>query len=345
MQADKKSPIDSILDWHLDRIDETERAWIDKALREDAELRAKSDRLGKILQPLDHWPVSAAPPNLADKVLANLERHPNAQTGSLRVPADGAGHRRVPWLAVRDVLAAAACVALLVGVFVPSLSVLRQESQRAMCAGNLGSIFRGISTYQQAFAGSLPFAGRVEKSSWLPGGAVGRPYASNSRHLYLLTKLNYGPTPEDFVCPGCANATPMSSSRHQLANSSDFSRACNNSYASLNLSGSSPNLRPRIALAYLADANPLFVNARFDESVPCRTNSSAHGGKGQTVLTLDGSARWTTTPVNSANGDNLWLAGNIRRYTGVEVPTSNEDAHLVPGYPVTDPIVQHRRAN
>ena len=104
-----------------------------------------------------------------------------------------------------------------------------------MCAGNLGSIFRGVSLYQDAFAGALPFAGSSADTAWLPGALPDRPYASNSRHLYLLLKLDLGPQPEHFICPGCSMSKPMTT--EGLPGRDDFARCCSNSYSSLNLAG------------------------------------------------------------------------------------------------------------
>lgn len=119
----------------------------------------------------------------------------------------------------------------------------------------------------------------------------------------------------------------------------DFAGACNVSYASLNLAGTKPNLMPTTRIAYISDANPLFVGARFNASVPYNANSPAHRGRGQNVLTLDGSSRWMKKPIYGPKHDNLWLIGNIRRYIGIEAPVSDDDVQLVPGYPVTDPAV------
>jgi hypothetical protein len=255
------------------------------------------------------------------------------------VAQTGRGRRsfRIP---LREVLAVAACIALLLTVFVPGVADMRGRAQRAMCAGHLGSIFRGMRLYQEAFDGSLPYAGRVANAPWLPTAAVsGQPYASNSRHMYLLVKLSYGPTPEDFICPAVRGARPMRAD--ELAAYVDFPSIRNNSYDSLNLAGDRPNLRPRLPIAYAGDANPLFRNGRFDETIDANSaNSFAHGGKGQAIVTLDGSARWMTTPIYGAKRDNLWLVSDIRHYSGTESPTREDDAQLVPGYPTTDPTVR-----
>lgn len=337
MEREEKDVEHSLLDWHLDQLDADDRSWIEEALRRDVEFRAKSNRLGTILQPLDHWRVTPAPDNLADNVVAHVQRSIDARSEPQPFPFESGRPRRFPFARLRQPIAVAACILLLIGVLVPGVSELRSRSQRALCAGNLGSIFRGTTTYQAAFAGSLPFAGYSPGASWLPSGARGRPYASNSRHIYLLVKWGCGPTTEDFVCPAAKPHEPMRVADPTTCD--DFAGACNVSYASLNLAGTKPNLMPTTRIAYISDANPLFVGARFNASVPYNANSPAHRGRGQNVLTLDGSSRWMKKPIYGPKHDNLWLIGNIRRYIGIEAPVSDDDVQLVPGYPVTDPAV------
>ncbi len=341
MTYEDKNREELLLDGHLDRLDDSQRVWIQEELRRDETLRAKNERLGRVLEPLNHWEVETTPDDLVDRVLAHVERanHETAMLPVLSFERERAG--RSPFFSIRDLVAVAACILLLVGVLVPGVSEVRSRSRRAMCASNLGSIFRGVSLYQDAFAGALPFAGNSADAAWLPGAAPDRPYASNSRHLYLLLKLELGPQPRHFVCPACSMSKPMTA--EGLAGRDDFAHCCSNSYSSLNLAGCNPNIRPKRAIPYLGDRNPLFVDARFDPSIdPDKTNSPAHGGKGQTVLALDGSITWTTTPFYGPKRDNLWLIENIRKYTGTESCTCPEDAQLVPGYPVTDPSVSSR---
>lgn len=338
MSGEEQRREDLLLDLHLGRITDEERSWIEVELRRDADLQAKSDRLGQILQPLDHaHPVSASA-NLADKVLSHIARG----TESLRpipFPAEFRGGAGAPFLRMRNLVAVAACVALLVSVAVPGVTELRDRSQRALCANNLSSIFAGTGTYQQAFGDSLPFAGAVAGSSWLPGGEGSASYSSNSRHPYLLLKLRFVPNSKVFICPGGSDAEAMTDG--QVAGLDDFSTARNIRYDSLNLAGAEPNLRPPVAIAYMSDANPLFVNAKFNDAVdPNSTNSPAHRGRGQSVLTLNGSVQFVRSPIYDAKRDNLWTIGEIRHYRGTESPTRRDDAFLVPGYPITDPMIR-----
>ena len=352
MDNDKKRRFDALLDLHLDRLDDAERDELQQTLHEDPELRAASDRLRRVIQPLDHLSPAPAPEHLADRVMAHIGRaagrsdtlpfpaaetepvsHRNATelTSAGLAPQNMGARRLIP---LREVIAVAACIALLVGVFVPGISSLRSGSQRAMCMDNLGSIYRGTTAYQASFGGSLPFAGRVPGASWLPAQQPGTPYASNSRHVYLLVKLDYGPTTDDFFCP-CDRGS-RAPDAPSVRGCNDFTRACSGGYASLNLSGRAPKFRSMRAIPYIADANPLFVNAKFDPTVDAnRTNSRAHGGQGQNLLTLDGTVQWMTTPQyqNGARSDNVWLIRNVREYTGMEAPTSPDDVQLLQGYP------------
>ena len=331
MKHPKRQAEELLIDLHLGRIADDDRAWLEDELQRDPVLRVKSDRLGDRLRPLDHWAVAPPPEQLIERTLGRValrsktpgvaEDAAPAYRGSIRLP-------------LRELLAAAACLALLVSALVPGIAFLRNRAHKTTCASHLGSIFQGTMLYQASFAGSLPYAGFQQGASWLP--SADRPYLSNSRHVYLVAKHNFGPKPEDFVCPSGGNARAMRADA--LADHNDFLASANNSYDAQNLAGASPNLRPRTAIAYLGDANPLFTEGRFDESVdPVRANSHAHGGKGQMVLTLDGTVHWMTTPVYGPRHDNVWLAGDIRSYRGTEAPVSRDDAQLVPGYPVTDP--------
>lgn len=323
---------DLLLEFHLGILDGSQCSWIEAELVRDAELRVKSDRLRSTLRPLDFAATPAAPVGLVDKVLDAVHR---VDAGFGMAKRNRPGLRRMSssggsFLFRRDFLAAAASIALLVSVAWPGLAALRDQSRQTVCMNNLGSIFQGVRIYQATFADSLPYAGS-SPGGWLES-RDGGPVASNSRHLYLVAKLNYVPTPAQFVCPSMPGGAAMG--KEELARHDDFASARNVGYDALNLAGSRPNLRPARNIAYLGDANPLFIGGRFHREVdPDTTNSPAHRGRGQAVLLLDGSVRQLTSPV--VDRDNLWLAGDIREYTGTETPTDERDSFLVPGSPAS----------
>lgn len=320
---------DLLLELHLGTLEEPQRSWIETELIRDAELRVKSDRLRGMLRPLDFAGTPPVPTGLVDRVLDAVHK----------ADAESAQRKSRPWLRRshgggtfvlrRDFLAAAASIVLLASVAWPSLLAVRNQSRQMVCMSNLGSVFQGVRIYQASFADALPYAGPGAGAAWL-GECGDTPVASNSRHLYLVAKLNYVPDPAQFVCPSMPGGSAMS--KEKLTSLNDFAAARNISYDSLNLSGVSPNLRPARNVAYLGDANPLFVGGKFHRDIdPYTTNSPAHHGRGQAVLMLDGSVNKLTTPV--VGQDNVWIAGDIRDYKGTEIPADENDSFLVPGCP------------
>jgi len=318
-----------LLELHLGTLEEPQRSWIEAELIRDAELRVKSDRLRGMLRPLDFAGTPPVPTGLVDRVLEAVHK----------ADAESAQRKHRPWLRRshgggtfvlrRDFLAAAASIVLLASVAWPSLLAVRNQSRQMVCMSNLGSVFQGVRIYQASFADALPYAGPGAGAAWL-GECGDTPVASNSRHLYLVAKLNYVPDPAQFVCPSMPGGSAMS--KEKLTSLNDFAAARNISYDSLNLAGVSPNLRPARNVAYLGDANPLFVGGKFHRNIdPYTTNSPAHHGRGQAVLMLDGSVNKLTTPV--VGQDNVWIAGDIRDYKGTEIPADENDSFLVPGCP------------
>jgi len=338
MDHDENNPVDSLLERHLNLQGDGDRSRFEAELRRDTELQAKSDRLGRILRPLDHWTVSSGPADLADRVLRVVEQSATSDIGATLGPAcepANPGVFRFPFFKLRDLAAAAACIILLLGVSIPGVSALRNRSQRALCANNLSGIFQGVGAYQADYAGTLPFAGFAQNAAWLPGGNNRSRYASNSRHVYLLLKHRFVARPQTFLCPCAEDAEAMNVA--DTANYDDFASARNICYDSLNLAGASPNIRPAATIAYLSDANPLFVGARFNEGLdPQIANSPAHRGRGQTILILDGHAEYLRSPIYGRHRDNVWVIEGVRRYAGNEVPTRPDDAFLVPGFPHGD---------
>ncbi|MGB0716992.1 MAG: type II secretion system protein [Phycisphaerae bacterium] len=352
---DRRDLADRIVDLHLDRLEDEDRAAVESEISQSASAGEFSDRVGRALRPLDHWTAAPMPESLIGRTLERIQaaetshetRNDTAGMASGPAPV-GTGSTdtessvfRYP-RALKEILAVAACIGILICAAIPSIVELRERTQLNQCASNLGTIFQGTRMYQATFAGALPYAGRPSDASWLPMNEE-KPFVSNSQNVYLLARLNFGPKPEHFVCPSNDEGKTMPST--ELAKHHDFRRREEISYDTLNLSGPSPNLRPQAALAYAGDANPLFRRGRFDTSLdPSRTNSRVHGGEGQNVLMTDGRVEWLTTPIYGLHEDNIWLAGSIRQYEGSEHPRDMQDAHLVPGFPSTDPSVRALRA-
>lgn len=320
-----------LLDWHLDQLEAEERASFDAELRSDAALRLASERLARVLRPLDQAPAVLSPANLADRVLSHVHRTRQMEHSPGLPVGERAPRRFLPFPGgrAREWIAVAACILLLLTVSVPGVASLRERSRQAICGNNLADVFRGLSGYRQSCDENLPFSGRVTNAAWLPGGS-GETFASNSRHIFLLPKLGFVTATRSFVCP--SDATRQAMQPASISTRSDFAER-GVSYDSWNLSGMSPIVRPRSAVPYLSDAGPFFVRARFDSSVDAeRANSPVHRGRGQSILFLDGRVQWTTSPMCGEQRDHVWLIRNVRTYNGTETPERESDAHLIPGF-------------
>lgn len=348
-----------LVDLHLERISAHDRSALHAELRSNPELREASVRLGRILQPLDHWRVPRPPADLADHVLSHVADRTGAafkkreESASFETPPpdaedapqlllvgnDGEGKSRergagpISFLfGMREVLAVAACLLIVFTLMVPSL---RQNAREATCRANLQEISKGVAQYQQVSQASLPFGGILSSAPWLPTAAAShpdprQPRQSNSRHAFLLLRLKINDS-DDFVCPS-SQGKPMRVAN--LDQYHDFASALNNSYDSLNMAGDDPPVRPDGAIPYMADRSPLFANGAFDPNIdPETTNSPTHNGAGQNVLRLDGSVEWTTSPLVGLRKDNVWLSGNRRRYVGTETVTGPDDSMVIPGNP------------
>ena len=66
-ETDKRPIEELLLDFHLDRVDNQDRVLIERELERDEELRDKSDRLARVLRPLDHWTVGPPPEKMSER--------------------------------------------------------------------------------------------------------------------------------------------------------------------------------------------------------------------------------------------------------------------------------------
>jgi hypothetical protein len=333
----------SLLDYHLERIPEAERAGIEGLVRNDPAARQASERLGRVLDPLDAWTVPPVSSLLPDKIIARVaavrreERLAEARRVVHLLEPVEAGDRPSParWLfSLKEVMALAACILLLFSVLVPGVAQVRRDSQRALCASRLGDVYRGLGLYREMDREALPFAGGIGATAWLPSAnSSATPYRSNSRHVYLTLKYRLVKGPESFVCPASPVGRPMNPSF--LPESDDFHSSNNITFDTLNLSGDNPPVRPSRAIAYMSDRSPLFLDGRFHADVdPSLTNSPTHdGGAGQNVLKLDGSVDWFTTPYYGPRGDNLWTRSDVDEYSGIESSADPDDSFIIPGFP------------
>ena len=327
---------DQLLDYVLERCQAADEQRIRAALRQDPALNARCDRLRRRLAPLDAWTAPPPREGLVDDILdviaaqsagRALERRQAASALPPGSNRDLAGSR--PLVSLRELVALAACITFLVGIVVPGLSTARFNSRRTMCASNLAGLYQGMSSYAQSYAGLLPMVGREPGQPWLR--KQDQAHRTNRSNAYLLLRHRFVARPEQFVCQARKGARPMSTD--QIDRNTDFPSDRNCSYDLQNLSGPTPRhllIAARIALPFMADANPLFEGGRFNGAADPQANTTSHQGLGQNVLHFDGRVAWYVTPLSESTRDNIWQAGDLREYNGTETPLSTTDAFLTP---------------
>lgn len=319
-----------LLDEQLGRLSAEDRVRLADALRARPGSSARRGRLQRILAPLDSWSVPSPPANLPDRILSHVAGA--RQRDGLNLPTDGVeltgGRNRSVVFKLRDLVAVAAAIALLGVIFVPSLTHVRAKSRQIACATNLGMIGRGLASYAGDNHDQLPIAHAVPGARWLRTSDRSGPFSPNRRNTYLLLRYGYVGRPEAYVCPSCRTAKPMLVSNPAAMD--DFPDARNCSYHSLNMGGPTPRFGDAPDQVYIADANPLFVGARFNRVNPESPSPNHPRLLGQNVLRIDGRADWAVTPRFGPGGDNIWQAGAVRLYKGVEIQRSVRDTFLIP---------------
>jgi hypothetical protein len=314
----------------------SEQSGVRARIAGDAKLTEQDQALAAIFQALGTLRSAPAPSGLKQRVCAHVadaQRWPR-----LAQPADHVAQTveesaiRVIRLGnLRDIVAVAAVVVLMVGIGVPSALHMRDRSQRMGCSANLAMVGQGLQRYAATFGDSLPFAGWNTQSSWRPTNAPSMVTLPNRRHVYPLLREAFVGEPRVFLCPSRSDV-PMPAD--QVRQRSDFLESRNVSYSYFNMAGVRPSLKDDGNLPIMADDNP-----NFDDGVPlfehlgfghaAVRNSRAHGGAGQNILTLDGHVKWTSSPRAGLDGDNIWTLEGVDDYTGREGPKSPRDAHLI----------------
>jgi hypothetical protein len=345
MSEDRESDFNTnLLDLHLGQLSDAQEAELRDRLASDPKLAAENEVLAGVFAALRADRVPAPPRDLDERIIAAVGRArpalrtvsaPAARDQSAAEWVESGNTRIIRMRGMRDVLAVAAMIVLAVGLGVPSVLHMKERSRRTMCAANLAQLGQAMNAYASVFGNSLPFGGWSRGDSWRPTDEPGLTVRPNRQHVYLLLRNGYV-NPNQFVCPS-SHDVPMAAD--QVARRDDFLESANVSYAYQNMAGARPQVGavdPELPI--LGDDNPLFDSGRplFDLAVHklglrdlSQTNSRAHDGTGQNILTLGGSSKWITTPAFGAAGDNIWTLYEVTQYTGQEGPQAATDSHLL----------------
>jgi len=237
--------------------------------------------------------------------------------------------RGLTWI---ELLAIIAIIAILLAIFIPYISALRENSNRMTCADHLRQLRTALEDYAQvnqnlyprtiydpainrngyaAFTGTFaanpfnpfpatrPTTTPTSLPAFFPPGSVQPSDVTAS--LWLLVRGGYVTDLRLFLCPSAGGEadtyTPgQARCNFRSAGNLDYSYACPFSGAS-GYRFSSDALEGGFAL--MADINPgTAATVPYDASPTqlARANSPNHGGAGQNVLFADGSVAFETTP-------------------------------------------------
>jgi len=319
-----------LLDYQMGRLDPALREVVEQSLEAQPELRTENEQLATALAPLAFWTVPDAPRDLVASVMEAIDQAPRTikfDPSRSSLPS-GAETGLVPsLLSLREVVAVAASILIIVGVFVPSYYGVRQRSQRTMCAGQLGNVGTGLANYAADYDDQLPYAGGRPGASWLPVSPPGVESLSNTRHPYLLLKMRYV-HPKQMLCPGSPHEPPMPA--EECEGQEDFSSPNQIGYSWQVPIGPMRQGQLHAEFVITSDRNPYIQDGRVKPMTDPVTNSAAHGANvGQNVLHINGSVIWRRTPYCGVNQDNIWQAGQITQYSGTERPRDANDSFLI----------------
>lgn len=240
---------------------------------------------------------------LLNATMARLERDRAAAPARQSLRFERAPTRRYK---LGDLVSIAAMLTLGAAVIWPIIASGRTNMQQIACRGNFADVATGMGLYGNDNRGALPMASASLGGS--PWWDVGVPERSNSANLYTLAHAKYA-QPAALACAGnpFCNATKMTCQDKDWCSLPAVSYSFRIMFGGKNPTWDSPNPASTVVLS---DKSPVVMRAVRGDVVFPTENSPNHDGRGQNVLTLDGSTRFMTTPVTAA-GDNIWLPRGI----------------------------------
>jgi len=284
-----------------------------------------------VLTPLAAYEVDV-PEDLEDRILSTLRLQKHTVETLLQeyTPVAPSRHRII-FNRFVDFMATAAAVVLITSAVLLSTNYSRQQARKVLCQGQLGALGQGILSYANDYYNQLPVANVASNSPWYDSSQK----QPRRAHLYLLVKGGYS-TPELLVCPE-DGSKPFKIKN--LTALDDFPAGSVVSYSFQNVNGDRHFKPGELQLRWqqaqnmpvMADRTPLLVKDQLNPELKTgRDVSVNHGMKGQNILILDGRVTWQRTAMFGPQQDNIWQAGQIRKYSGQEMPVSATDSFLAP---------------
>lgn len=348
-QADK---LQRVLDYQLKLDTPADRADTERLIANDPEAQQLAAALHQGLKPLDTLADQTPPLGLADRTLTYIAQSQQARqlaqdsaalARRARHPI-ASSERTGRWVLgnLRDMIAVAACLMLLITVGRPGVQAAREVSNQQACASQLRQIGGAFDEYAADHNGLMPYVRHEPGATWWNVGNQGPENTSNTRHLFLLVKDGYLPAGV-FRCP--SRRTRLGSplrrmTPERLALMRDFASRDDVTYSFRLMSANSDRrLYSHPRQVVMSDRNPVFaeLGSRRNKEIDLTShanllgaNSPNHRGIGQHILFPDGAVSFVRHPYVGPDGDDIF---NIRYrdcYRGNEIPDDNGDIFIVP---------------
>lgn len=334
-----------LLDYCIGLTSQEETAKIRVLIASSEEAADIHSKFKASLNPLDTFEPEPCPDDLAERTIQRLNQAKTEDSSQLQLQQLLATEQSRPatanvgfWRNWGDMITAAAVILFFSGVLIGPLNFFRQQSWKQRCQMQMGSIFKGISSYTTENDGRLPTVASQPGSLWWKVGDQSEEFCPPTRNNWLLVKLGYV-KPGDFVCPGRSQGRALQYDSSKAKQYNDFPAG---RYITYSAPVRCPKSQRDCTLGkdpLMADLSPVFEellrdcsrNFKLQLNDRLRTiNSSNHRRRGQNILRGSGSVIFIKVRHIGISKDDIYTLQNTIVYNGFEVPTSESDIFLAP---------------
>lgn len=265
------------------------------------ETRARAEKLEAMGALITQGTLAAGSrEQLIQATLAGIQSHIDSEESAMKVE-DRRGGFELPgrWA---DLVSVAAMLLLAASVILPIMSGMRSASQQQMCYDNMNQTASAFGLYTGENRDMLPMATAGFGPTWMEVGTT--PEQSNSANLFTLIRNQFAQL-DDLACP----ANPNAATGDADPDAWDWNslEEVSYSYRIMPPGGMrATSVAQPVRVVLLADRSPVVLRISKKQAVIPEENSPNHSQSGQHMLMLDGSSKWSDTPMLDSK-DNIWL--------------------------------------